>query len=87
MANIKSAIKRAKQAKAHNLRNRACKSMVLSKRKAVLAAIAEGKKDEAVTAYSAYSSVLDKAAKKGVIAKNNASRKKSRMALAIQKMA
>ncbi|MBP5321902.1 MAG: 30S ribosomal protein S20 [Kiritimatiellae bacterium] len=87
MANIKSAIKRAKQAKAHNLRNRACKSMVLAKRKAVLAAIAEGKKDEAATAYSQYSSVLDKAAKKGVIAKNNASRKKSRMALAIQKMA
>lgn len=87
MANIKSAIKRAKQAKASNLRNRACKSLILAKRKAALAAIDAGNKDEAAKAFGAYMSVLDRSAKKGVIAKNTASRKKSRMALAIQKMA
>ena len=87
MANIKSAIKRAKQAKANNLRNRACKSKILSCRKAVLAAIAAANKDDAATAYRVYTSTLDRAVKKGVIAKNTASRKKSRVALAIQKMA
>lgn len=87
MANIKSAIKRAKQSEARRVRNRARKSMVLTARKKVLAAISAGSKDEALKLLSAYSSALDKAAKVGVIPKNNASRKKSRMALAITKMA
>ncbi len=87
MANIKSAIKRAKQAEANRTRNRACKSSVLTARKKVLEAINVGNKDEAQKKFSAYTSILDKAAKKGVIAKNNASRKKSRMALGLAKMA
>ena len=87
MANIKSAVKRAKQSEASRLRNRSVKSNVLSVRKKVLAAIGAGNKDEAQKIYSAYTSTLDKAAKKGVIAKNNASRKKSRIAVSIAKMA
>ncbi len=87
MANIKSAVKRAKQAEASRLRNRACKSGVLTARKKVLDAIATGNKDEAQKLYSDYTSTLDKAAKKGVIAKNNASRKKSRVAISLSKMA
>lgn len=87
MANIKSAVKRAKQSEASRLRNRSVKSSVLSARKKVLAAIGAGNKDEAQKVYSAYTSTLDKAAKKGVIAKNNASRKKSRIAISIAKMA
>ena len=87
MANIKSAVKRAKQAEASRLRNRSVKSGVLTERKKVLAAIGAGNKDEAATLFSAYSSTLDKAAKKGVIAKNNASRKKSRVATSLTKMA
>jgi len=87
MANIKSAIKRAKQSEASRLRNRSVKSSVLTARKKVLAAISAGNKDEAVKSYSAYTSTLDKAAKKGVIKKNNASRKKSRVAVSIAKMA
>lgn len=87
MANIKSAVKRAKQSEASRLRNRSVKSSVLSARKKVLAAIGAGNKDEAQKIYSAYTSTLDKAAKKGVIAKNNASRKKSRIAVSIAKMA
>jgi len=86
MANIKSAIKRAKQAEVNRQRNRAAKSRVLTARKKALAAIASGNKDEAVQAYSDYTSTLDKTAKKGIIAKNNASRKKSRMAASIAKM-
>ena len=87
MANIKSAVKRAKQSEASRLRNRACKSKVLTMRKKVLEAISAGNKEEAQKHYSEYTSVLDKAAKKGVIAKNNANRKKSRVALSIKKLA
>jgi ribosomal protein S20 len=53
----------------------------------VLDAIGAGNKEEAQKLYSEYSSKLDKAAKKGVIPKNNANRKKSRVALSIAKMA
>jgi len=87
MANIKSAVKRAKQSEASRLRNRSVKSSVLTARKKVLVAISAGNKDEAQKQYSAYTSTLDKAAKKGVIAKNNANRKKSRVAQSLSKMA
>jgi len=87
MANIKSAVKRAKQSEASRLRNRSVKSAVLTARKKVLVAISGGNKDEAQKQYSAYTSTLDKAAKKGVIAKNNANRKKSRVAVSISKLA
>jgi len=87
MANIKSAVKRAKQSEASRLRNRSCKSSVLTARKKVLAAISAGNKEDAQKQYSSYTSVLDKAAKKGVIAKNNANRKKSRVAQSLTKMA
>ena len=87
MANIKSAVKRAKQAEASRLRNRSVKSSVLTARKKVLAAISAGNKDEASKLFSEYTSTLDKAAKKGVIPKNNASRKKSRVATSLTKMA
>ena len=86
MANIKSAIKRTKQAEVNRQRNKAAKSRVLTFRKKALTAIESGNKEEATKAYSEYTSVLDKTAKKGIIAKNNASRKKSRMSAAIAKM-
>ncbi len=87
MANITSAVKRAKQSEASRLRNRSVKSTVLTMRKKVLAAITAGNKEEAIKLFSEYTSTLDKAAKKGVIAKNNASRKKSRVAQSVSKMA
>jgi len=87
MANITSAVKRAKQSEASRLRNRSVKSTVLTMRKKVLAAITAGNKEEAIKLFSDYTSTLDKAAKKGVIAKNNASRKKSRVAQSVSKMA
>lgn len=86
MANIKSAIKRAKQAKAHNERNKAAKHGLADSRKLALAAIEAGNREEAAKCFSDYSSKLDRAAKKGVIKKNTASRKKSRMAKAIAKI-
>jgi small subunit ribosomal protein S20 len=86
MAKIKSAIKRAKQAAVSQARNKAGKSRCLTARKKVLAAIESGNKEEAEKAFSAYTSVLDKTAKKGIIAKNNANRKKARMAANVAKL-
>lgn len=48
--------------------------------------IAGGKKDEAEKMLSTVYKALDKAAKRGVIKKNTASRKKSRIALALKKI-
>lgn len=87
MANIKSAIKRAKQAKANRARNKVVKNTLADTRKKALSSIEAGQKDEAKKAYAEYASNLDRAANKGVIKKNTASRKKSRMASAIAKMA
>jgi small subunit ribosomal protein S20 len=87
MANIKSAMKRARQAAANRLRNRACCSSVASVRRQVLEAIEAGNKEGAQKLYTAYASSLDKAAKKGVIRSNNADRKKSRIAQRLQAMA
>lgn len=86
MPNIKSAAKRVKTAAKANLRNRSVKSELLTYRKKVEAAIAGGDKTAAFAAVSAYASKLDKAAKKGVIKRNTADRKKSRTAQAIAKM-
>lgn len=87
MANIKSAIKRNKQSDVRNARNRSVKSTVLTASKKVAAAIESGNKDDAESKFSDYTSQLDKACKKGVIAKNTAGRKKSRVSASIAKMA
>ena len=49
--------------------------------------IAAGQKSDAITSLSAAFKALDKAAKTGVIKKNTASRKKSRLAKALAKVA
>lgn len=87
MPNIKSAAKRVKTAAKANLRNRSVKSELLTYRRKVDAALAAGNKTAAQSAVSVYASKLDKAAKKGVIKHNTASRKKSRTALALAKLA
>jgi small subunit ribosomal protein S20 len=87
MANIKSAKKRNKQSIVKNARNRSCKSAVLTAAKKVAAAIEGGDKAVAQTTFSAYTSILDKACKRGVLPKNTVSRKKSRVAANIAKMA
>ncbi|MFA7174919.1 MAG: 30S ribosomal protein S20 [Kiritimatiellia bacterium] len=87
MANIKSAIKRNKQSEVRNTINRAVKSSILTASKKVLAAIDGGCKEAAQKEFSAFTSQLDKACKKGVMAKNTASRRKSRVSANISKMA
>lgn len=78
MANTKSAIKREKIAEKRHARNVAVKSSTrtfVKKARAVINTNAAEAQDDIRAAISA----LDKAAKKGVIHKNNASRRKSRL--------
>ena len=83
LPNIKSAIKRVKVSEKKNLRNRMVKSAMKTNVKKYEAAVAAGNADVAML--SATSSAIDKAAAKGVISKNAANRKKSRMAKRLAK--
>ncbi len=87
MANIKSAKKRivVNQTKAD--RNKAIKSGVKTAVKKVVAAIEANDKAAAQEALVAATAVIDKATTKGVYHKNTASRKVSRLAQAVNKMA
>lgn len=87
MANIKSAKKRILVAQTKADRNKAIKSGVKTAIKKVNAAIESGDKAAASAALLAATSEIDTAASKGVYHKNNASRKVSRLATAVNKMA
>lgn len=87
MANIKSAKKRILVNRTKADRNKAIKSGVKTSVKKVTAAIAANDKEAANAALVAATATIDKAAKKGVLHKNTASRKVSRLAQAVNKMA
>lgn len=76
MANIKSAEKRIRQTKTRTAENRLVKTRVKKCRKQLNAAIEGKDKAAASTAYSELTSAADRAAKKGVIHQNSASRLK-----------
>jgi small subunit ribosomal protein S20 len=75
LATSKSAIKRAKQNKGRNLRNKANRTQVKNLIKRVRAAIDEKSPEAAKTALAEAIPVIDKAAKKGAIHRDTASRK------------
>jgi len=85
LPNIKSAIKRVKVTKKKNLRNRMIKTAMRTSVKKFEAATAAGSADQQLL--SATSASIDKAASKGVIHKNAANRKKSRLAKRLNKVA
>ena len=87
MANIKSAKKRILVNATKAARNKSIKSSVKTAIKKVDAAIAAGDKEAAAAALLAATSAIDKAASKGVYHKNTASRKISRLNLAVNKLA
>ncbi len=87
MANIKSAKKRILVTQTKTERNKAIKSGVKTAIKKVHAAIESGDKAAAAAALTAATKEIDMAATKGVYHKNNASRKVSRLASAVSKMA
>lgn len=86
MANIKSAKKRILVAKTRTEKNKSIKSGVKTAIKKVYAAIESGDKAAASAALVAATSEIESAASKGVYHKNNAARKVSRLALAVNKM-
>lgn len=79
MANLKSAIKRNRQNKKRRLRNRVyrgqARTFIRDARAAMLAENLDEARETTLMAVKA----LDKAAEKGVIHRNNASRRKSRL--------
>ncbi|CDB89414.1 MAG: 30S ribosomal protein S20 [Christensenellales bacterium] len=87
MANIKSAKKRILVDRRNAERNKAIKSKVKTAVKGVDAAIAAGDKDAASKALTTAISEINRAASKGVFHKKTASRKISRITIAVNKIA
>jgi len=80
MANIKSQIKRNKQALKAQARNKAVKSELKTAVRKFREAAETGEKETAVKLGQAANRLLDKAASKGVIHKNQAANRKSSVA-------
>jgi small subunit ribosomal protein S20 len=78
VANIKSQIKRNRQNEVRRVRNKAVRSEVKTRVKRVLA-IADGPAEDRDEALRQAVKRIDKAAQKGVIHKNEAARRKSRL--------
>ena len=79
MANLRSAIKRIRQNKKRRLRNRVFRGQARTYIRDARASMVEEDLDAARESTLKAISALDKAAQKGVIHKNNASRRKSRL--------
>lgn len=79
MANIKSQIKRNKQNEKRRLRNRVVVGKARTSVKKARQALESGKPEDARQVTLLAISALDRAAEKGVIHKNNAARRKSRL--------
>ena len=86
MANIKSAKKRVLVAEANRQRNVAFKTSIKTAIKKVLE-LAQGKDKDALNkAISKVYQLCDKAVVKGILHKNTAARKKSRLTVAVNKL-
>ncbi|WHZ28079.1 MAG: SSU ribosomal protein S20p [Nitrospira sp.] len=79
----KSTIRRARQADRRHERNRATLNTVKTLIKKVQSAVAGKKTDEAKTSLLEATSVIGKAVSKGVLHRNTASRRISRLALRV----
>ncbi len=79
MPNIQSAAKRARQNVVREKRNRRIKSMLKTSIRRFEESLQSGDQEEAKNKLYAAVRQIDKAAAKGVVHKNNAARKKSRL--------
>jgi len=80
MANIKSQIKRNRQNEIRRARNKSTRSALKTRIKRYLETVESGDADASATSFKEISKALDQAAAKGVIHKNTAANKKSRLA-------
>jgi len=79
LANYKSAIKRARQNEKRRLRNKSSKTRIKNIVKDVRLAVSEKSNETALAELNIAKSIIDNAAKKGVIHRKTASRKISRL--------
>jgi len=79
LANITSQIKRNKQNEKRRIRNRVARGSARTAVKKAQIQLESGKSDETNKSVLEAISVLDKAAQKGIIHKNSAARRKSRL--------
>lgn len=86
MPHMKSAWKRMRSSAKRQQRNRSVKSTLHTARKALVEATENGDRDKARAAFDHFSSLIDKAAKKGVIKRGNADRNKSRASARLAKL-
>ena len=87
MANIKSAKKRVLIAEANRQRNVAFKTSIKTAVKKALELASSEAKEALNSAVSEVYQLCDKAVVKGILHKNTAARKKSRLTLAVKKLA
>ncbi len=86
MANIKSQIKRNRQNEQRRQRNRSVRSFLKTKVKRFEESVESGDASAAQEAYRVVARELDKAASAGVVHRNKAANKKSRLARRLQKI-
>ena len=86
MANIKSAMKRAKTNEISRLRNKMVKTNLKTSVKTFDLAVTEGNVEAAQEAFRLAAKKIDMAVTKGVLHKNTAARKKSTLAKIMNKM-
>ena len=86
MANHKSALKRARQNEVKRIRNKGYKTRVKKAVKEVRTALSNDSVDQAKKSFVKTVSIVQKAASKGVIHRNQASRKISRLATQINQL-
>jgi small subunit ribosomal protein S20 len=79
LANTQSAIKAIRSSERKRLRNRVYRSRARTYVRQARTLIEEGRMEEAREAVRRASSALDRAAQKGIIHRNNAARRKSRL--------
>ena len=87
MPNIKSSKKDVLRTAIRNEKNRAAKSVLKSTLKKFDAALAEGNREQADSAYKAAVKTIDESVKKGILHKNNAAHKKSSLTQKVNNMA
>jgi small subunit ribosomal protein S20 len=78
MPNIKSAEKRVRKSAKARQRNVETKTLIKNRRRELFSLLDKKDKEGAAKSFSQYCSLLDKSAKRGIITKNTAIRRKSR---------
>jgi small subunit ribosomal protein S20 len=86
MANTKSAAKRARQTVRRTLQNRIVMTGIRTQQRKLATALSAGDQAQAQAALQVLASKLDKAAKRGVVHRNLANRRKSRASKAVLKL-